>query len=143
MSGKLTVDKLWNIWINCELSEMRMLRWMMGIKRIETIGNEEIMANISEKIRKAGLRRLGHVERKTEDDAVMRTWKMELGGHRKIKRPELRWIDVMRKKHEEETSKDRRSIRPENVEFENSMRRPQIEKTQKKICGLPVSYTER
>ena len=36
----------------------------MGIKRIETIGNEEIMANISEKIIKAGLRRLGQVERK-------------------------------------------------------------------------------
>ena len=55
-----------------------MLRWMMGIKRIEKIRNKEIraragVANISEKIREARLRWLGHVERKTEEDVVMRT----------------------------------------------------------------------
>ena len=55
------------------------------------------VANISEKIRYAILRWLGHVLRKTE-----------------------------------ETSKDRRSTRPENVEIENLMRRPQIEKRPKK-----------
>ena len=53
---------------------------MMRIKRIEKIRNEEIRAracaaNISEKIREARLRWLGHVERKTEEDVVMRTWK--------------------------------------------------------------------
>ena len=74
----------------------------MGIKRIEKIRNEEIrarsdVANISEKIREARLRWLGHVERKTEEDVVMRTWKMEVGGHRKIGRPKLRWSDVIRK----------------------------------------------
>ena len=41
-----------------EITEMRMLRWMMGIKRIEKNGTEEIrtragVANISEKIREA------------------------------------------------------------------------------------------
>ena len=54
------------------------------------------MANISEKIREARLRWLGHVERKT-GDVVMRTWKMEVGGHRNIGRPKLRWSDVIRK----------------------------------------------
>ncbi len=53
---------------------------MMGIKRTEKIRNEEIraragVANISETIREARLRWLGHVERKTEEDVVMRTWK--------------------------------------------------------------------
>ena len=32
------------------------------------------MANISEKMREAKLRWLGHVERKTEEDVVIRTW---------------------------------------------------------------------
>ena len=49
------------------------------------------------KIRKARLIWLGHVERKTEEDVVMRTWKMEVGGHRKTGRPKLRWSDVIRK----------------------------------------------
>ena len=62
-----------------ERIEMRILRWMMGIKRIENIRNEEIagraeVGNKSKKIRDAKLRWLGHVERKSED-VVMRTWK--------------------------------------------------------------------
>ena len=76
-----------------------MLRWMMIIKRIEEIANEEIrtrtgVTNISEKIR---LIWLGHVERKTEEYVVMRTWKMEVCGPRNIGRPKLRWSDVIRK----------------------------------------------
>ena len=67
-----------------ERTEMGILRWMMEIKRIKKIRNEDItaregVANISEKIREARLRWLGHVERKTEEDVVMRTWKMEVG----------------------------------------------------------------
>ena len=63
-----------------ERTEMRMLRWMMGIKRIEKIRYGEIrartgVANISEKIRKGRLRWLGHAERKTEEDVVKRRWK--------------------------------------------------------------------
>ena len=63
-----------------------MLRWMMGTKRFEKIRAEEIrmtenMANISEKTREAILRWLGHVERTTEEDVVIRTRKMEVNGH--------------------------------------------------------------
>ena len=47
-------------------TEMRMSRWMIGIKRIQKIRNEEIraragVANISEKIRETIWRWLGHV----------------------------------------------------------------------------------
>ena len=54
-----------------EGTEMRMLRCMMGIKRIEKVRTEEIRAragvgNIREKIREARLRWLGQVARKTE-----------------------------------------------------------------------------
>ena len=78
-----------------------MLRWVMGIKRIEMIRNEETraragVANISEKIREARLRWLGHVERKTEEDVVMITWKTKMNGRRNIRRPKLRWSDVIR-----------------------------------------------
>ncbi len=51
------------------------------------------MVNISEKIREVRLRWLGDVERKTEEDVVMRTWKMEVGGHRRIERPKYRKTD--------------------------------------------------
>ena len=65
------------------LPEHRMSRWTIGIKRIDQIRNVEIrtragMANISEN------RWLEHVERKTEEDVVMRTRKMEVCGPRNI-----------------------------------------------------------
>ena len=56
---------------------------------------------------------------------------MEVGGHREIGRLKLRWSDVIRR-HGGETTKDRRSTRPENVEIENSTWRPQIDKRPKK-----------
>ena len=40
---------------------------------------------------------VGHVEGKTEEDVVMRTWKMDVGGHRKMGRPRLRGSDIIRK----------------------------------------------
>ena len=43
---------------------------------------EQVLENISEKVREARLRWLGHVERKTEEDVVIKTWNME-GEHRK------------------------------------------------------------
>ena len=54
------------------------------------------------------------MDRKTEEDVVMRTWKMEVGGHRKIGRPKLRWSDVIRKDMKEkqvkiEEAQDRRT----------------------------------
>ena len=36
-------------------------------------------------------------ERSTEEDVLIRTWKMELGGHRNKGRSKLRWSDVIRK----------------------------------------------
>ena len=51
---------------------------MIEINRIDKIRNEEMrtwagVANLSDTQREAG--RLCHVERKTEEDVVMRTWK--------------------------------------------------------------------
>ena len=63
---------------------------------IEKIMNEEIRgmtdtANTSEQISEARVGWLGrHVERKSEEGAVMRTWKVEVGGQRNIGIPKLR-----------------------------------------------------
>ena len=77
---------------------------MIGITRIEKINNEDIrpragVVKISEKIitLEARLRWLGHVERMIDENVVMRTWKMEVGGYRNIGRLKLRWCDVIRK----------------------------------------------
>ena len=72
-----------------ERTAMRTLKRIMGIKRIEKIRNEEIsarsgVANISGKMREARVGWLGHVERMTEEDVVMRTCTMEVGRHRKM-----------------------------------------------------------
>ena len=54
--------------------------------------------------------------RKTEEDVVVRTWKMEVGGHRKTGRPKLRWSDIVTKYMTQkgvqiEEAKDRRTWR--------------------------------
>ena len=61
-----------------ERTEMRMLRWMIEKIRTEEIRAREGVANTSEKMIEVRLRWLGHVERKTEEDVVMRTWKTEM-----------------------------------------------------------------
>ena len=45
------------------------------------------------------------MERKTEEDLVMRTLNMEVSGHQKIGRPKLRWSDVMWKDMKEKQVK--------------------------------------
>ena len=60
-----------------ERTKIRTLRWMngLGIKKQDR-GQVWQTYRVSEKIREARLRwLLGNVERKTEEDVVMRTWK--------------------------------------------------------------------
>ena len=55
------------------------------------------------------------MERKTGEDVVMRTLNKEVGGHRKIGTPKLRWSKVIRKytKEKQVGPKDRRNTRPD------------------------------
>ena len=59
---------------------------MIGTKRTELIKTGEIregagLTNKTEEIREVMLRLLGQVARKTEENIVMRTWKMEVRTH--------------------------------------------------------------
>ena len=122
-----------------ERTEMRMMRWMMGwIEKIRTEETRTGVEFISEKIRESILRWLPRVERNTEEDVVTRTWKTEVGGHRKIGRPKLRWSDVTRKYMKE------KQVKIEEVEYRRTwklktMRRPQTGKRpKKKQCNGPL-----
>ena len=64
---------------------------VQGFVKVKLVYSKTGVANIGEKIREARLRWLGHVERKTEEDVVMRRWKIVIG------RPKLRWSDVIQK----------------------------------------------
>ena len=91
---------------------------MMGIKRIEKIRNEEIraragVANTSETIREEMVRPCGEKDRRRCSNE-----NMEVGGHRKIGRPKLRWSDVTGKDTKEngvqrKAAQDRRTWRME------------------------------
>ena len=81
---------IYSEWSSGQLLE---LAWRSGREVHETVSEPRFtflcyikaragVANISEKIREARLRWLWRVERKTEKDVVMRTWKREVGGVR-------------------------------------------------------------
>ena len=111
-----------------ERPEKRMLRWIMGIKKIENIMNEEIrvrtsVANISEKIREARLVWFGEKDRRRCSNENMDDGS---GWTPKDRKPETEVELCYKNRHEEETSKDRRSTSPEKVESDNAMHRPQI-----------------
>ena len=84
-----------------EVAEMKMLRFELGVTRMDKIRNSFIrgslhVASIRHKVREARLRWYGHVKRRDMDYVGQRVLKMELPGKRKKGRPKRRYMDALK-----------------------------------------------
>ena len=84
-----------------EVAELRMLRFAMGVTRMDKIRNEYIrgtagVERISKKLREWRLRWYGHVLRRNEDYVGKRVLGMELPGKRRQGRPKRKFMDAVK-----------------------------------------------
>ena len=84
-----------------EVAELKMLRFSLGVTRMDKIRNEFIrgtaqVGKFGDKTRKARLRWYGHLRRKDDVYIGRRMLRMELPGKRKRGRPNRRFMDVVK-----------------------------------------------
>ena len=104
-----------------EVAELKMLRFSLGVTRMDKIRNEYIrgtaqVGKFGEKTREARLRWYGHIRRKDDGYIGRRMLRMELPGKRKRGRPKRRFMDVVKEdmaevEVTEEDTVDRRNWR--------------------------------
>ena len=78
-----------------EVAEMRMLRWMCGVTRLDKTRNERIrgttkVGEITKKIQEGRLKWYGHVMRREEHYVGRKAMEMKVQGRMKRGRPERR-----------------------------------------------------
>ncbi|KAK3520102.1 hypothetical protein QTP70_013583, partial [Hemibagrus guttatus] len=83
-----------------EVAELKMLRFSLGVTRLDRIRNEYIrgtahVARLGDKVREARLRWFGHVQRRESEYIGRRMLDMELPGRRQRGRPKRRYMDVI------------------------------------------------
>ena len=83
-----------------DVAEMRMLRWMSGVTKLDRIRNERIrgttkVGEISKKVQESRLKEYGHVLRREEEYVGKRVMAMEVPGKRRRGRPKRRWMDTI------------------------------------------------
>ena len=84
-----------------DVAEMRMLRWMSGVTKLDRIRHERIrgttkVGEISKKVQESRLKWYGHVLRREDDHVGKRVMGMEVPGKRRRGRPKRRWLDNIR-----------------------------------------------
>ena len=84
-----------------EVAELKMLRFSLGVTRMDKIRNEYIrgtaqVGKFGDKTREARLRWYGHLLRKDDGYIGRRMLRMELPGKRKRGRPKSRFMDVVK-----------------------------------------------
>ena len=75
-----------------DVAEMRMLRWMSGVTKLDRIRNERIrgttkVGEISKKVQESRLKWYGHVLRREDEYVGKRVMAMEVPGKRRRGRP--------------------------------------------------------
>ncbi|XP_046976347.1 uncharacterized protein LOC124542443 [Vanessa cardui] len=85
-----------------QVAEMKMLRWMCGVTRLDKIRNEYVrgsmgVRDIADKMQESRLRWYGHVKRKPPDYAGNLALQLSIPGRRSRGRPKTRWKDVVLK----------------------------------------------
>ncbi|MCJ8734931.1 hypothetical protein PDJAM_G00241020 [Pangasius djambal] len=83
-----------------EGAELKMLRFSLGVTRLDRIRNEYIrgtahVGRLGDKVREARLRWFGHVQRRESEYIGRRMLDMELPGRRRRGRPKRRYMDVI------------------------------------------------
>ncbi|XP_061627969.1 uncharacterized protein LOC133477364, partial [Phyllopteryx taeniolatus] len=84
-----------------EVAEMKMLRFALGVTRLDKIRNELIRGTakvrcFGDKVRESRLQWFGHVQRRESEYIGRRMMRMELPGKRARGRPKRRLMDVVR-----------------------------------------------
>ena len=84
-----------------EVAETKMLRFSLGVTRLDRIRNEYIrgsadVVRFSDKVREARLRWFGHVQRSDDGYIGKRMLKMKTPGKRRRGRPKRRYMDVVK-----------------------------------------------
>ena len=83
-----------------DVAEMKMLRWMCGVTKMDRIRNERIrgttkVVEVSKKAQERRLMWYGHVVRREENHVLRRVSEIEVPGRRGRGRPKRRWMDVV------------------------------------------------
>ena len=84
-----------------DVAEMKMLRWMSEVTKLDKIRNERIrgttkMEEISKKVQESRLKWYGHVLRGEDEYVGKRVMPMEVLGKRRRGRPKRGWLDSIR-----------------------------------------------
>ena len=83
-----------------ERAEMRMLRWIAGVKLSDRKHNEEVRRMLDVEpivniVRRKRLQWFGHVVRMNDEDGVKKAFKLKVEGKRDRGRPRTSWIKVV------------------------------------------------
>ena len=94
-----------------EVTEMKMLRFAMGVTRKDKIRNKHIRSTVKVerlgmKMREGRLRWYGHVVRRDQEYVIRKMMEMELPRKRKRRRPKKRFLDVVKEDMKEVGAKE-------------------------------------